>query len=74
MQYLTDRHYLELVKIPLDVEPIGRDHVRLPLDKMFGLFPRDVGHGREHMGQVAGGALYAVPKRKIYRRENIELK
>ena len=52
---------LELVEVPPDVEPVGRDHVGLALDEELRLLPRDVRHRREHVRQVGASALDAVP-------------
>ena len=61
MENRVRRSSLELVEVPPDVEPVGRDHVGLALDQELGLLPRDVGHRREHVGQVGAGTLDAVP-------------
>lgn len=45
----------------LHVEPVGRDHVRLPLQQMLRLVPRYIRHGGEHVRQVGGRPLHAVP-------------
>ena len=49
------------MEVPPDVEPVGCDHVGLTLDEELRLLPRDVGHRREHVGQVGAGAFDAVP-------------
>ena len=44
---------LELVEISLDIEPIGCENVRLPLDQVFTLLPSNLTDSGEHMGQVS---------------------
>ena len=51
---------LELVQVPLHVEAVRGDEVRLPLDEVCGLHSSDLGDGREDMSQVRGGALDTV--------------
>ncbi len=52
---------LELVEVAGDVEPVGGDDVRLPLDQVLGLDPGDLGDRGEGVGQVRGRPLYAIP-------------
>jgi hypothetical protein len=44
----------------LHIQPVGRDDVGLALEKMLSLEAGDVGHGREHVGQVGTGSFDAV--------------
>ena len=55
---------LELVEVPPDVEPVGGDHVGLPLDQELRLLPRDVRHRREDVRKVRARTLDAVPEGK----------
>merc|ERR1719447_712229 len=51
---------LELVEISLDVETVRCENVRLPLDEVLTLHPRDLTDRGEHVGQVGAGSLYTI--------------
>ena len=51
---------LELVQVPLDIEPVGGDQVRLPLHQMSRLNACNLGDGGENVRQVSPRPLDAI--------------